>query len=273
MKKRRLADLFVVGKEIVFDDGQGEPITIWLQKLNPVEHETAMRRANGARSTVLTGKNEVEREIADDDAAEFGRDGWVEFLASDALGRKIPALEAELAAEEEWSKDDYLQGLKDVWDASMQKALEEDPDDPSALRVRDELERFRVLLDAHVERERDSLVAEFNSRSDEDLQKRVVEKLLQTRADIAWLSEFRRCEVWLSTRLADDHRKKYFESRDEVDDLSQEVLIRLMNEYQDLGVDPLEGKDSGAMQPSSNSPESSDQEETVEPSGPEVAVN
>lgn len=267
VKKRRLSDLYVVGKELVFDDGSGEPLTIWLQKLNPMEHEAAMRRAAGARSRIMSGKHEVELEMAQDEAASFGRVGWIEYLTSDALGKKLHSLEAELAAEEEWSKDDYYQGLKDAWEASLEQALVEDPDDMSALKVQEELNRFREQLEKRVEGERERITADYETKEDDDLERRVVDRLIGTRADVAWLTEFRKCEIWLAARDADDHHAKYFESREEVDQLSQQVLVRLMHEYQDLGVDPLEGKASGATPDSSPSSASPETEGTDVPSG------
>lgn len=270
-KTRRLTDLFVVGQEVVIDDGNFEPITVWLQKLNPVEHETAMRRASGARARVLSGKNEEEIEMAQDEAAQITREVWIEYLVSDALGKRISALEAELSAEEEWSENDYLQGLKDVWEATLEKALEEDPEDISARKVQEELDRFRQQLDERIEGERATLVKDFEAKHDEDLERRVVDRLLQTRADLAWLNEFRKCEVWLSTREPENHRKKYFHSREEVDELAHETLMKIMTAYQSLAVDPLEGKDSGATQTSSSSSVSPDQVETAGASGPEVA--
>lgn len=269
-KKRRLSDLFVVGREIEFDDGGGEPLKVWLQKLNPVEHETAMRRAAGARARVLSGRHEAELEMARDEAAQFGRDGWIEFLASDILGKKLTSIESELAAEDEWAEQDYLQGLKDVWETSMEQVLKEEPDDPNALRVREELDRFRVEYEKRVEGERERIIKDLEAKDDDDLERRVVDRLIGTRGDLAWLTEFRKCEVWLATRDADDHHCKYFTSREEVDDLSQTVLMRLMGEYQDISVDPLEGKDSGAIPNSSASSESPAVEETEELSGQEA---
>lgn len=267
VKKRSLADLYVVGRNVVFDDGTGDPITVWLQKLNPVEHETAMRRAAGARARVISGKDEAEIELAHDEAASFGRAGWIEYLSSEALGHKLPSLEAELAAEEEWSENDYLQGLKDVWAASMEEALKEDPDDVSAIKVRDELARFQEQLEKRVEGERERIIRDFDSKADEDLERRVVDRLIVTRADLAWLNEFRKCEIWMATRDPDNRRVKYFEKREELDHLSHEVMVRLMQEYQELAVDPQEGKGSGATPNSSSSSESPDEQETDESSG------
>lgn len=271
-KKRNLADLFQVGKELELDDGQGEPVKVWLQKLNPVEHEKAMRRASSARAKILSGKDAAEQEMAEDEAAEIGREGWIEYLTTDALSRRVRALEAELAAEEEWSKDKYLQGLRDAWDDGMQDTLAEDPDDAEAVRVRDELARFQTALDALIEGERENIRRDYESKDDDDLERRVVERLISTRADLAWLTEFRRCEVWLAVRDPKDHLSYMFDERGDVDRLSQEVLVRLMTAYQELSVDPQEGKASRATRSSSKSSESPVVEETDQASGLEVVI-
>lgn len=270
--KRKLSDLYVVGKELVLDDGKGEPITVWIQKLNPIEHERAMRRAGSARSRVLSGKDSIETEIATDEAAEYGRDGWIEYLASDALGRRMGVIEAELAAEEEWSKDNYLQGLKDQWETDAQQVLIDDPEDPQALNVREQLKRFTDEVQKRIDGEREQYIKDFEAKPDEDLERRVVDRLISTRADLAWLTEFRRSEVWLSVRDPEDHRKYLFEEREDVDALSQKTLIELMTTYQDLAVEPLEGKSSGATLDSSKSSESPEKEETEDSSGPEVVT-
>ena len=51
-KTRSLKDLYVVGKEVVLTDGEGG-VTVWLQKLNPVDHDTALRKANARRGATL----------------------------------------------------------------------------------------------------------------------------------------------------------------------------------------------------------------------------
>jgi hypothetical protein len=269
VKKRRLTDLYVVGKEIVLDDGRGDPITVWLQKLNPIEHETAMRRAAGVRARVSAGKDQAEVEMAEDEAAQLGREGWIEYLISDTLSRKLQAIEAEVAAEEEWSEDGYLQGLKDVWEASMKKLYEDEPEAPEAIAVKERLQEFQDALEKRIEGERDSLRKDYESKSDEDLLRRASDKLMATRADLAWLTEFRKCEVWLATREPENHREKYFTSREELDDLSHEAIVRLMTEYSDLNLDPNEGKDLGETQTSSPSSETPERPEAETSSSPE----
>lgn len=268
-KKYRLEDLFVVGQELTIEDARnGRSVTVWLQKLNSLEHEKAMRRASAARSRVLSGREESELEMAQDEAGQLGREGWVEYLTADALNKKIPSIESELAAEEEWAESDYIQGLRDVWDATMRYIYEDDPLDAEASKIKEELKRFRDELEKRIDGERESIRRDFETKNSEDLERRVVDRLIQARGDMVWLAEFRKCEIWLATREPDDHHQLYFESRETVDKLSHEVLVQLMSAYQELSVEPIEGKDLGATHNSSASSESPEQQETDDSSGP-----
>ena len=53
MKRRRLGDLYVRGRELAPDDGSGEPVKIWVAKLNEVDREAALRRANATKARYL----------------------------------------------------------------------------------------------------------------------------------------------------------------------------------------------------------------------------
>jgi hypothetical protein len=179
----------------------------------------------------------------------------------------LGAIEAEVASKEEWSKDDYLQGLRDVWGASLAEAYLEDSDNPEANRVKEELERFQAELNDELEAQREKIRRDLDQKNREDLERRVVDRLLATRADVAWLNEFRKAEVWLATRYLDDHHKRYFESREEVDQLYKPALDTLQEAYQELAVEPLEGKDLGETQISSPSSGSPDEQVTEDSSG------
>src|SRR4051812_31682431 len=48
-KRRRLSDLYVVGKTVVFEDPEGD-VEIYLRRPNPFEHEEALREGNLARA-------------------------------------------------------------------------------------------------------------------------------------------------------------------------------------------------------------------------------
>lgn len=275
MGKRRLTDLYRVGKELTFDDGGGEPITVYLRKLNSVDQETAIRKANAARARVYaTGRDPESDEYAEllSQAIDIGtREDLISYLIQGRLAEFTTAKEAELAAEEEWSKDGYLDGLRESWDDEIQERYHVDPEDSEARHVYAELERFAEQIKPFVEDEKSNLESLYAEKTLAELRELVAQELVSISADIAWVREYRKCELWLATR-EQDGRTRYFESRAEVDELPTEVVQRLTEEFQSLNVSAPEGKDSRATDDSSLSSEPPEPVE-ITPSSGLVAVS
>lgn len=272
---RRLQDLFVVGREFELnDDSGGDPVTVYLKKLSPVEHETAMRRANAARArTIATANAPDSDEYLDtwESVADFDRDGLTLYLVEDRRLTRTQVIEAEFGAEEEWSKDTYLVGLREEWEDRLKEVWATNNEDPDAARVHGELKRFSDTVQKAVEAELEAFQTDLESRSDEALRQQVLEKFLTVKASLAWLIEYRRCEVWLATRER-DKKTRVFATREEVDDLPVEVHSALSEAYRALVVDPQEGKGSrgtGSSSRSSEQPASPDMEQD---SGPKDAA-
>lgn len=273
MKNRRLADLYVLGRDLTFDDGQGEPITVYLRKMSPVDQENAMRRANAARARQVSAYRKKES----DDFADLlsqamdmgGKEQLVEFLIAAKLVSYRNAREAELADDDEWSKEGYLQGLYDAWKGGLDRTYALTPEDEEAKRVFDEIKRFTDQVDEHVEEHRRHLSSVYEAYSTADLQENVADELAVMAGDTAWIREFRRTEIWLSTRLPEDHRKLYFESREEVDELPFQVYNRLVEELRQLNVEPMEGK---GLPPTDASLQPSEPSEAAETSTPSIQL-
>lgn len=273
-KTRRLTDLFVRGKEVTIGDGEGA-ITVWVQKLNPVDQEMALRRANAARARILAKKKDedsFEYQSTRMDIVGKDADELIEFLVADVIQSKSQSFEAELAAEDEWSKDHYLQGLRDSWNDGLKDAYHMDNDDEEAARVFAELRRFSDEVTKLLQGEAEKLRGDYKDTSDEELENLVFDKMFAATADMAWVHEYRRCEIWLGVRELENHKKRYFESRDEVDHLEQEVLVPLVAAYHEVNVDVTEGKGLVGTPPSSPSSEQSEKVETAPSSGRVVAT-
>jgi hypothetical protein len=154
LKKSHLKDLYRRGKELRLDDGDGEA-TVWLQKLSPVDHATAVSRASAARARALMSRNDPD---SDDYMSAYGavigsgveRETLIRYINLPELGNKEMIIEAEMAAEEEWSKDDYLQGLRDAWNDTLELRYALEPDDPECKRVFAELTRFADAVNARM---------------------------------------------------------------------------------------------------------------------------
>ncbi len=273
-KTRRLADLYVRGKEVVIDDGEGG-VKVWLQKLNPVEHESAMRNANAQRARALAVKKNVEGaeyQAVMSQVYDLDVDSLIDYLVMPEIQKYQVAREEENAAEEEWSKDNYLQGLRDSWNDRLELAYAEDPENVDAKRVFEELQRFDAQVEKLTEGFEDNRRKDYASQAVESLQEKVATQFIEMQADMNWMKEFHRNELYYSVREPDHHKSRYFSSLEELDQLSQEVTIALQTEYRSLVVDVTEGKGSQATDDSSPSSEQPAKEETAASSGPANAV-
>lgn len=258
-KQKTLADLYVRGKELILDedDGTGKPLAVWIQKLNPVETSQAARKADAARARLLTIRRNRESEeclAVYSDILALTRDEQIDTLVGTERIKKLPMVEEELATKDEWAENGYLQGLRDSWREGLGDAYgagEDHPEYAEALRVHDELTRFldAVVKDTEktLEDHRDAL----SSMTDQELEDAVAELHFRILGDRAWLEEFYRAEIWLGVRRADNHRERLFQERSEVDELQIEVIDLLKAAFREITVDPVEGKDSAGIPPSS----------------------
>lgn len=261
-KRRRLEDLYVRGRELSIDDGSNDPVVVWVQKMNPLEHEKAIRKAGAAKAKQLLAVRDHSSEEWQEayvDVAEFTtREQLIDYIISDEIVQFQEAKEAELSYSEEWQKDNYLGGLRDAWedaDNPLSAVYARDPEDEEARRVFLELKRFADQVEEEVGPETERLRRDFENMSEEDLRDKALEKVIELRAGLAWLREYRTCEVLYGVREVDDHRKYYFTHRDQVDALASQVFVQLSTAYNELMVAVAEGKDSAKTPSSSPSSE------------------
>jgi len=256
---KRLADLYITGKEVHIDDGVNKPVVVYVRKLNSVDHDKAIKRANAARSRVLAVRGTPESDAYDDlmgTARLLSREEVVDFLLQEHRQDRLPVIEAEMAAEDEWAKDEYLTGLRDAWEGGLNDTYAKAPEDEEAKRVFGEMQRFNKAVAGILDDAVASFEADLDQRSDEDLRREIFDKTLETQGNIAWVQEFRRCEVWLGVREP-DKKTRVFVEREEIDELSEEVFATLLRAYSEIGVEPQEGKESPVKEdssPSSDSP-------------------
>lgn len=276
MSKRRLTDLYKVGREFTLDDGSGEPITVWLEKLNTVDHAEAARRADARRSRALAScrnKDSDEYQAILAMVYDVGDvDALIEYLVREHRAKISPQREAKIAAEDEWKEDNYLQGLQDDWAGTddtpgLNVRYIEDPEDLEAKRVFLELKRFADQVKEDIEDECESVRYHCGQMSREELEAEIAESLIKLQGSTVWVDEFYRCQILFGVREAEDHKKRYFENRAEVDLLASETFFALRKALEDLSVGVIEGKVSPAVPDSSASSEPSSVEETSTSSG------
>lgn len=278
-KRRRLEDLYIVGRDFTLDDGQGEPITVWLQKLTPLDHDKAIRRAGAAKAKLLMARHDRNAEDWQETYSDVddmgGRDSLVEYLIAEEVGKLTESAEKEMAFTDEWAKDGYLIGLQDLWEdeeQGLKGRYAENPEDPEARRVFLELKRFADSVEEKVRPDIENLKRDYESLDMEEIRSRAVDRLLELKAGMGWLREYRACEVLYSTREQGNHEIYYFQGRDAIDRLAPETYGALSIAYQEMVVDVSSGKDSPKSPNSSPSSEPPSEVEVLPLSGPPVAV-
>ncbi len=272
--KLKLSDLYVVGKVLTISDGPGREVTVWLQRLNPAEAEEAYKKAQAARSRVLTCKNDRDSDLFQStwlQVLELGEDvdSLIEYVVEPERYLIEMMREAELSIEEdgEWSKDNYIVGLKEAWEESLQEKILEDPEDEEAKRVHAELQRFDAVLQERVTAELARVRAEYDDATLESVREKVHTSILDALGNMSWLQAYHKAEVYFGTRQIDMNRVKYFERYGEVEELPGPVLSQLMAGFESLPrIGVIEGKDLGET-PSSSTPSEVQAEATVAPSG------
>ena len=255
MKRRRLNDLYVRGRELEITDGEGPAVKIWLNKLNEIERESVIRRASAAKARLMIDADDEQSDLfnsvyADTRSGITARSELILFLIADDAAAARRRIEAEISANEEtWGKDEYLQGLVDSWigdenNEGLSATIVEEPDDPDANRVRAELDRFEEEVRTRVEVEIQALQKDWEDVALDVLWRKSAHKILEHRAEEEFVREYQRQQLFYAVREPDSHRKRYFATVQEIDDIDEDLRKHLTEQYETLIVPPLEGKDS-----------------------------
>jgi len=249
-KERRLSDLYVTGAEVIFEEESDNPIVLWVQKLTPAETQEAVNRSRPAKSKITSIKrlpdDASERLLYFDQMDEYGlyedRDK-IQFLIQPKLNQYAISAEARIADEKEWSEDDYLIGLQTAWNDEMKNRYAVDPEDAEAKRVYDELFKYSKQVQAEIDAEEKELIYEIQDLTTEELDRKVINKLIEDHGDSALIDEFRKQQLFFATRLGSDHSVRYFRSREEVDQCQTPVYNKLVLTLIEISVDSFEGKE------------------------------
>lgn len=279
-KRRRLGDLYIRGREFTVDDGTDDPVTVWIQKMNEIERDSILRRANAAKAryTLEAGHQEGELFVATLGSIQdyLDRDGMLDVVAAEHLFRLREKIEAQFTEDEEgWGKDNKIKSLLDLWtgtddEPGLAATHAEDENDPEALRVKGEIEAFNADVERRVDEEKEQVYREWQDMPDAELARLTAKEILKRRADEVFMREWMRQQLFHSVREVDNHHTRYFGVIAEVDDLDDRVREKLERVLNLMVVSNAEGKESRAMD-SSNSSEPPSTGEISTDSGQEAA--
>jgi len=248
-KRRRLGDLYMVGKTLELnDDSDGDPIEVYLQKISPIEQRDAADFATKARAAVLSMKHapDEEKVLYEDQLGDMSldtREDFIDFLASSRIDELRLSAEQRIAADDEWAKDDYLNSLQQAWNDGVRDTWITTDDDAEANRIYEELKRYTDEVDKALDVDKQDIYSEFDLIETDELKSKVINKIIEMEADFAWMNEFSFYQAFYATRLPDNHDERYFESVDEVKCLDTRILAEIISVYRDMTVEGVEGKD------------------------------
>jgi hypothetical protein len=279
--RRRLGDLYARGKEVPIDDGSDDPVVVWIQKLNEVERDAVLRRANATMAQYMIDSDNEQSETFKSTYGSvrdyLDRDAMVEVIIGEDISKARRRVEAVMIADETgWGKNGYIQGLADIWtgdddNPGLAARWAEDPADPEAARVKTELDRYNEELEATVAGEVTLLTHEWDNTPLDELVRLTAHELLKRRGEEVFMTEWSRQQIYDCVREPTDHHKRYFGSVAEIDDLDDRVRKALSDHSAALFVGVTEGKESPPSPDSSNSSEPSSAAEPSTVSGPEAA--
>lgn len=285
---RRLEDLFQTGGKVDLSDAKG-PVSVFVSKINPLERTTCGRRASAAKAVYMRDSddhNSDEWLATYSSVRDYGDpEQLITVILADDFRRARYRIEAELAASEEWSDEQYLQGLRDAWNGDpVNRGLKwryaEEPNDPEAKRVFDELKRFDELANKEFAAEKEFLRDAWKEAPKEKIWSAATDAMLKLQADEVFALEHQRQQIYYGTfelvteedpetkEIVYKAGKRYFPTIEAVAVLDEKIHLQLAIAIDLLEVDAIEGKDSPAQpdsSPSSEPPETL--EEDSEPSG------
>lgn len=252
-KKKLLLDLNVQYKDVTIDnpDDADDPFVFRVVKLNRPDHETCVRKADAAQASMSAKFRDENGEdfLAVVNQAEDLEDPnvLVSYLILDEFSKKQLSLQAKVADEDEWSKDGYLDGLREAWADGLDERWVEDPEDPEASRVRGELERFSEQVQVLIDDELEKLKTDYVERPLHVLQVEFARKMCKAVAADEWQRRFRLYRLFYSVREIVDgvglqRLPRWFDSVDEVGMVDDSTLKLLDDAYDEIEVSPVEGK-------------------------------
>lgn len=247
-KSKLLSDLFVVGKTVTISDGQNEE-EVFVQKINQFEHDQSVREANKRKALVLA-KLRLAQDSAD--RAEYNvrlgtevtASGIIDILVMQDVETMRQAKEDEVAAEDKWAEEGFLQGILDAW-----KELEEDylvnREDASeeARNAYAAMEEYNEEVEAQMEAERRRQRKDYQGMSNEELTKELTDRLIALDADTQWIDTYTKQRLVFAIRDPQDHKTRLIDDLQDLNMLQPQAIAALKDAYAEVVMDGIEGKD------------------------------
>ena len=259
---KKLTDLYVRGKELVFEDGT----VMWLQVLNPFEVDDARKDAQAARGRLTNALKEIGSQEFDAVLGAFrgrGRENSVADLVNARSLEWYVKAQQDVEVDPEWKERvDIINRADDTTATAMEEVEKE-----YLAQVNGE---WLAELERRLTEEQEYQRGHWMRMSDDDLVQEYRDVYLEKRGNDVAVAEYNLAEIYYGSRVCDavpdedgffpktahdkcQHKERVFEDKVEVRDLPQEMVERLREGFDDLTMSvrdarfsPRQGSSSGS---------------------------
>jgi len=210
------------GSPVLDDDGNAvmvdqDPIVFYARKMNPLQQESAARRASAAQihmRRLVFRPDDPDYSIMESAVDEI--EDLSMFVARVESNNDTDKMQQELSEEDEWAKDNYYQSLIDAWTPKMKRDWTENTEeerDPESKRIWAELKRFDDILEDKMKSRRTNRAAEVEAKPEEEQRKLVFKILLEQQCNGEWMRVF---NLWRQIYgIVDKNKDRVFEDEDD----------------------------------------------------------
>lgn len=276
-KYKRLPDLFVSGRELVFEDGT----VMWLQVMNPFEVEEARRDASAARSRLIMALREIGTPEYDSVRGAFytrTRPNVIDDMIKAKSNKIFMEAQQSVEVDPEWKERLEIARRFD----------ETPPAEDAEVQLFEKINRdWLEAVTALVNDETDYQVRKLESLSEEDLLKEYEELWLEAKGSEAALRAYHVAEVFYGARCCDavpdedgkftedshakcNHRVTVYESKDEVREVPSGLWATLRTGFEQISMSDRDARFSPRQESSSESSPLPSAAEESTPSTPDA---
>lgn len=251
---RRLTDLWKTGEIVYFgDDENGDPITLWVQKLTSAGRTEAQKDGQFAaakRRLVLTDDSE-DVTLIRAELATAQREQMIEYVISPKMNEAYARAFDDVRSDKEWEEKIVI---------IERGALTEDGEEPTEEEAKElarvQAQYFGAVEQALEQRVRD-LKDEYSSYSDEEIRDEYVDAYRENQAMEAFSRAFQKTQLFLCIRDCHaknvapkgeaprwDHERcthsQLLSSRADVDQLPDELVAAINDKLSDISMTEAE---------------------------------
>lgn len=219
-----LQDLFITEARVeiprpVNEDGtEQEPIIFYARKMNPLQQESASRKAAAAQihlRRLMSRPDDPDYLVLDDAVDEI--EDLSRFIAEIESARESDKAQQELSEEDEWAEDNYYQSLIDSWDQEKKRDFAENAEEdrqPETRKIWAELQRFNGQLEDLLKARRGKRMAEIEEMPEQAQRELAFKFLLEQQCNSEWLRVF---TIWrMIYGIVDENKDPVFETEEDV---------------------------------------------------------